>query len=99
MTFMTLVLITFKFPCPTLPKLFPVSSHMQPHLLTYRRRYSLRNLFGRFLNNPDTLVNMLRIEPGTGGRFVAWIELELADICRVSALDTIPLTVPPVLEG
>jgi len=40
----------------------------------------LRNLAGRFLNNPDTLVNMLRIEPGPGGRFVVWIELELADI-------------------
>ena len=40
----------------------------------------LRNLVGRFLNNPDTLVNMLRIEPGPGGRFVVWIELESADI-------------------
>jgi hypothetical protein len=40
----------------------------------------LRNLAGRFLNNPDTLVNMLRIEPGPGGRFAVWIELELADI-------------------
>jgi len=40
----------------------------------------LRNLAGRFLNNPDTLINMLRIEPGPGGRFVVWIELELADI-------------------
>jgi hypothetical protein len=40
----------------------------------------LRNLAGHFLNNPDTLVNMLRIEPGPGGRFVVWIELELADI-------------------
>jgi hypothetical protein len=40
----------------------------------------LRNLAGRFLNNPDTLVNMLRIEPGPGGRFVVWIALELADI-------------------
>jgi len=40
----------------------------------------LKNLAGRFLNNPDTFVNMLRIEPGPGGRFVVWIELELADI-------------------
>ena len=40
----------------------------------------LRNLAGRFLNNPDTLVNMLWIEPGPGGRFVVRIELELADI-------------------
>jgi hypothetical protein len=40
----------------------------------------LRNLASRFLNNLDTLVNMLRIEPGPGGRFVVWIALELAEI-------------------
>src|SRR6266702_2051917 len=40
----------------------------------------LRNLAGRYLNNPNTHVNMLRIEPGPGGRFVVWIALELADI-------------------
>lgn len=40
----------------------------------------LRILAGRFINNPDTLVNMLRIEPGPGGRFEVWIALELADI-------------------
>jgi hypothetical protein len=40
----------------------------------------LRNLAGRFLNNPGTLVNMLRIEPGRDGRFEVWIALELADI-------------------
>ena len=40
----------------------------------------LRNLVGRFLNNPGTLVNMLRIEPGPNGRFEVWIALELADI-------------------
>ena len=43
----------------------------------------LRILAGRFLNNPDTLVNMLRIEPGPGGRFEVWIALELADIFRL----------------
>ena len=43
----------------------------------------LRILAGRFLNNPDTLVNMLRIEPGPGGRFEVWIALELADIFRI----------------
>ena len=41
---------------------------------------SLRNLVGRFLNNPGTLVNMLRIEPGPNGRFEVWVALELADI-------------------
>ena len=40
----------------------------------------LRNLVGRFLNNPGTLVNMLRIEPGPNGRFEVWIALEFADI-------------------
>ncbi|KAH9174586.1 hypothetical protein EDB89DRAFT_1951851 [Lactarius sanguifluus] len=40
----------------------------------------LRNLAGRYLNNPDTRVNVLRIEPGPGGRFEVWIALELADI-------------------
>ena len=40
----------------------------------------LKNLAGRFLNNPGTLVNMLRIEPGPNGRFEVWIALELADI-------------------
>ena len=40
----------------------------------------LRKLVGLFLNNPEALINMLRIEPGPGGRFVVWIALELADI-------------------
>ncbi|KAN0131302.1 hypothetical protein V8E53_010882 [Lactarius tabidus] len=40
----------------------------------------LRNLAERFLNNPGTLVNILRIEPGRDGRFEVWIALELADI-------------------
>ncbi|KAH9023448.1 hypothetical protein EDB85DRAFT_1991137, partial [Lactarius pseudohatsudake] len=40
----------------------------------------LRSLAGRYLNNPDTRVNVLRIEPGPGGRFEVWIALELADI-------------------
>ncbi len=40
----------------------------------------LRNLVGRYLNNPDTRINMVWIEPGPGGRFQVWIALELADI-------------------
>jgi hypothetical protein len=39
----------------------------------------LRNLVGRLLNNPGTLVNMLRIVPGPGGRFEVWVVLELPD--------------------
>ena len=40
----------------------------------------LRDLVGRFLNNPGTLVNMLRIEPGPNGRLEVWVALELADV-------------------
>jgi hypothetical protein len=40
----------------------------------------LRILAGRLLNNPDTLVNVLRIQPGPGGRFEVLIALELADL-------------------
>jgi hypothetical protein len=40
----------------------------------------LRNLVGRFLNNPETLINVLRIEPGPSGRFVVWIALELVEV-------------------
>ena len=42
--------------------------------------YGLRDLVGRFLNNPGTDINMLRIEPGRNGRFEVWIALELADL-------------------
>ncbi|KAF8260628.1 hypothetical protein EI94DRAFT_1747941 [Lactarius quietus] len=40
----------------------------------------LRILAGRYLNNPGTLVNMLRIEPSPGGRFEVRLVLELADL-------------------
>ncbi|KAF8260534.1 hypothetical protein EI94DRAFT_1748146 [Lactarius quietus] len=40
----------------------------------------LRDLVGRLLNNPDTLVNVFRIERGPRGRFEVWIALELAHI-------------------
>ena len=62
------------------PEAFPdVQPHAAP-LADMPPPNGLRNLASRFLNNPDTLVNMLRIEPGPGDRFVVWIELELADI-------------------
>ncbi|KAI9449378.1 hypothetical protein BJY52DRAFT_1420012 [Lactarius psammicola] len=32
----------------------------------------LRNLVGRYLDNPDTRINMVWIEPGPGGRFKAY---------------------------
>ncbi|KAF8260545.1 hypothetical protein EI94DRAFT_1748187 [Lactarius quietus] len=40
----------------------------------------LRDLVGHFLNNPDTRVNVLRIERGPRGRFEVWMALELADV-------------------
>ncbi|KAH9073030.1 hypothetical protein EDB83DRAFT_155158 [Lactarius deliciosus] len=40
----------------------------------------LRNLASHYLNNPDTHVNILRIEPRPSGRFEVLIVLELADI-------------------
>ena len=61
------------------PEAFP---GVQPHVAPpadMPPANGLRNLAGRFLTNPETLINMLRIEPGPGGRFVVWIELELAD--------------------
>ena|ERR1700761_4366762 len=63
------------------PGAFP-GDHPAPHA-DMPPENGLRILAGRFLNNPDTLVNMLRIEPGPGGRFEVWIALELADIFRI----------------
>jgi hypothetical protein len=40
----------------------------------------LRILAGRFIDNPDTLVNIFRIDPGPGGRFEVWIVLELGNL-------------------
>jgi len=40
----------------------------------------LRNLAIHYLANPDTHLNMFRIEIGPGGRFEVVIALELADI-------------------
>jgi len=40
----------------------------------------LRIVAGRLINNPDTRVNILRIEPGAGGRFEAWIAIDFANL-------------------
>ncbi|KAF8261888.1 hypothetical protein EI94DRAFT_1833075 [Lactarius quietus] len=40
----------------------------------------LRDLAGRFFNNPEAHVITLRIEPGPRGRFEVLIALELADL-------------------
>jgi hypothetical protein len=69
------------FPAVDPPEALPgVWPHPAPPADIPPAANGLRNLVGRFLNNPGTLVNMLRIEPGPGGRFEVWIALELADI-------------------
>ena len=63
------------------PEAFPgVWPHPAPPADMRPEANGLINLAGRFLNNPGTLVNMLRIEPGRNGRFEVWIALELAEI-------------------
>ena len=69
------------FPVADPPEAFPgVPPYPAPPADMPPAANGLRNLVGRFLNNPGTLVNMLRIEPGPNGRFEAWVALELADI-------------------
>ena len=65
------------------PDAFPGVGHHPAPPADMPPENGLRILAGRFINNPDTLVNMLRIEPGPGGRFEVWIALELADIFRI----------------
>ena len=68
------------FPMADPPEDFPgVRPHPAPPADMPPAANGLRNLIGRFLNNPGTLVNMLRIEPGRNGRFEVWVALELAD--------------------
>ena len=63
------------------PDAFPAGVWPQPvPPIDMPQANGLRNLASRFLNNPDTLVNMIRIEHGPGGRFEVWIALELVDI-------------------
>jgi len=41
---------------------------------------SLRHLAGRYVNNPQSLVNAIRLEPGPSGRFQVVIIVEIAGI-------------------
>ncbi|KAH9006551.1 hypothetical protein EDB86DRAFT_3070539 [Lactarius hatsudake] len=69
-----------QFPAADPPEAFPgVQPHPAPPA-DMPPANGLRNLVSRYLNNPSTHVNMLRIEPGPGGRFEVLIALELADI-------------------
>jgi hypothetical protein len=67
------------FPAAHPPEAFP-GVWLHPAAPADMLANGLRNLANRYLNNPGTLVNMLRIEPGPGGRFEVLIALELADI-------------------
>jgi len=71
-----------QFPAADAPGAFPgVWPHPAPPAnMPVPPANALRNLASRYLNNPETRVNMLRIEPGHGGRFEVWIALELADV-------------------
>jgi hypothetical protein len=69
------------FPAAGPPEVFPgVWPHPAPRADMQPAVDGLRNLAGWLLNNPGTLVNIIQIEPGPGGRFEAWIALELPDI-------------------
>ena len=41
---------------------------------------SLRCLASRYINNPESLINGVRLEPGPSGRFQVVIMLEIANI-------------------
>lgn len=69
------------FPAVDPPKAFPnVQPYPAPLADVPAAANGLRDLVSRFLNNPGTLINILRIEPGPGGRFEAWVAFELANI-------------------
>jgi hypothetical protein len=40
----------------------------------------LRRLAERYVNNPESLVNGVHLEPGPGGRFQIVITIEIGDI-------------------
>jgi len=65
---------------PQPPEAFPpIWPHPAP-LANMPPANRLRNFAIRYLNDPDTRVNMVRIEPGPGGRVSVLIALELGDI-------------------
>ena len=69
-----------RFPAADPPEAFPGVWPHPAEPANMPPANGLRNLAIRYLNNPDTHVNVLRIEPGPSGRFEVWLVLELADI-------------------
>ena len=64
---------------PTLAAVRPVQPRQDP---TTRMSVadSLRRLADRYVNNPDSVVGVVRLEPGPSGGFQVVIILEVADL-------------------
>ena len=63
----------------TLAAVRPAQPHQDP---TIRMSVadSLRRLAERYINNPESVVDMVRLEPGPSGGFQVVIVLEVADL-------------------
>ncbi|KAN0131085.1 hypothetical protein V8E53_011086 [Lactarius tabidus] len=77
-----------RFPAADLPEASPgIWPHAAP-LANMPPQNGLRTLAGRYINNPDSLVNMIRIRPGPGGHFEPrkkCVPLPGTSICRTLA--------------
>ncbi|KAI0293859.1 hypothetical protein B0F90DRAFT_1670705 [Multifurca ochricompacta] len=58
----------------------PWVPHLQAPVLGVLEAEGLRRLAGRYLNNPDSYVYMVRMVPGPAGRFRIIITLEMTDL-------------------
>jgi len=58
---------------------FPDPSTHRPHALGQPAVENLRRLASRRVHHPDSQVDMVRMEPGTAGRYKVVIELETTD--------------------
>ena len=65
-------------PDPTRAALPEPSAHQAP-ALGQSKAENLRRLASRYLNHPDSQIDMVRMEPGSAGRYKVVIVLEMAD--------------------
>ena len=65
-------------PGPTQATLPGPSAHRAP-ALAQAAAENLRRLAGRCVHHPDSRVDVVRMEPGTGGRYKVVIVLEMTD--------------------
>ena len=65
-------------PDPTRAALPDPSAHWVP-ALGQSTAENLRRLASRYLNHPDSQIDMVRMEPGSAGRYKVVIVLEMAD--------------------